>query len=322
VTFRALPGQIAGGIFGCRIIRFDRSQAGLRNPIFQGADPDLLLVDGVAWVYPTHRDGKERRFFAYSSADLIHWRMHGPILDFADIDWIPGEKQAWAPGVTQKNGNFYLYYSVGPKPSHIGVAVANSPAGLFRDSGRPLLSDEGHADFEAIDAMVFTDPQSGKSYLYAGGSAGARLRIWELNEDMVSFAREIDTETPPSFTEGPFVHYRDGVYYLSYSYGVWWDGSYTVHYATSETPYGPWLYRGPIMSSDEKHRGPGHHSILHQPDSDEWFVFYHRWNNQRERGPYNTYRQIAVDRIEYGDDGLIKPVTMTDTFSISTRTGE
>ena len=53
-------------------------------------------------------------------------------------------------------------------------------------------------------------PRSGKSYFYAGGSAGAKLRVFELNEDMVSFAREIPVETPPQFTEGAFMHYREG----------------------------------------------------------------------------------------------------------------
>src|SRR5690606_14410520 len=108
--------------------------------------------------------------------------------------------------VIEKGGKFYLYYSIGPKPSHIGVAVANSPAGPFFDSGAPLLADNNVSTFEAIDAAVYTDPVSGKSYFYAGGSAGATLRVYELNEDMVSFARQVSVATPPYFTEGPFMH--------------------------------------------------------------------------------------------------------------------
>src|SRR5690606_10045576 len=107
----------------------------------------------------------------------------------------------WAPGVIEKDGKFYLYYSIGPKPSHIGVAVAESPSGPFFDSGQPLLADHGAPGFEAIDAMVFTDPVSGTSYFYAGGSAGANLRVFELAEDMVSFEREISVGTPSRFTE-------------------------------------------------------------------------------------------------------------------------
>ncbi|MFP4192583.1 MAG: beta-L-arabinofuranosidase domain-containing protein [Candidatus Hydrogenedentota bacterium] len=313
VRFQALPGHIAGGVFECRVIHFDPSETEPENPIFQGADPDSLLGDDTLWVYPTYRNGTERRFFAYSSRDLVNWYLHGPILDFADIDWIPDDKEAWAPGIVEKDGKYYFYYSVGPKPSHIGVAAADSPWGPFEDSGEPLLSDEGDPEFEAIDAMVFTDPHSGDSYLYAGGSAGATLRVFELGEDMMSFARELEVETPPNFTEGAFVHYRDGLYYLSYSHGNWWDGSYEIHYVTAETPHGPWDYHGAFAVSDENHRGPGHHSIVHNAAAGEWYLVYHRWNDKQEPGPYDDYRKTAIDLLEYDDEGLIKPVAMTDT---------
>lgn len=283
-----------------------------QNPILPGADPEALLVGETAWIYPTYRAG-DGRFFAFSSTDLVAWRIHGPILDFANIGWIPEGKQAWAPGVTQKNGNFYLYYSAGPKPSYIGVAVADSPSGPFIDSGAPLLFDDGAPGFEAIDAMVFNDPQSDKSYLYAGGSAGAKLRVFELNPDMVSFAREMQVTTPPNFTEGAFMHFHDGRYYLSYSSGVWWDGSYEVHYAIAPTPYGPWAYHGAILVSDENHRGPGHHSILHNPRMNQWYIIYHRWNNQTGPGPYDGHRTVAIDLLEYDQLGIIKPVVMTNT---------
>lgn len=282
------------------------------NPILQGADPDALLIEDTVWVYPTQRSGKGL-FYAHSSKDLVNWEIHGPILQFSEISWIPEGKHAWAPGIAAKNGKFYLYYSVGPKPSHIGVAVANSPAGPFVDSGQALLSDNGNPSFEAIDAMVFTDPVSGKSYFYAGGSAGAKLRIFELKENMISFAREISVTTPPNFTEGPFMHLREGVYYLSYSHGRWNDASYAVHYATSSSPTGPWSYQGKILGNDASHKGPGHHSIVHNPHEDAWYIFYHRWNNKSSAGPFSGHRFTAVDLLEYDSQGKIVPVIMTDT---------
>jgi hypothetical protein len=283
-----------------------------QNPVVPGADPDVLLIGDTVWLYPTYRAG-ERRFFAFSSTDLVTWRIHGPILRFADVGWIPAGKQAWAPGVAEKNGSFYLYYSVGPKPSYIGVAMADSPAGPFIDSGAPLLFDDGDPGFEAIDAMVFTDPASGQSYLYAGGSAGATLRVFELNPDMISFAREVTVTTPLNFTEGAFMHYRGGVYYLSYSHGYWGDQTYSVHYSTSTTPVGPWIYRGELLSSDSSHKGPGHHSILHNPHADEWYMIYHRWNDRSGPGPYDGRRKVAIDLLKYDEAGLIKPVVMSQT---------
>lgn len=280
------------------------------NPIFQGADPHAIVVDQTVWIYPTH--GGAGRFFAFSSDDLVNWQRHGPIFSFAGIDWIPEGRHPWAPGVIEKDGTFYFYYSVGPKPSHIGVAVGDSPSGPFSDSGKALLSDHNAPDFEAIDPMVFLDPKTGTAYLYAGGSAGATLRVFEMNEDMISFKREVEVETPPYFTEGAFLHLHDGVYHLTYSHGYWRDASYSVHHATAPTPVGPWEYRGVILSSDATHKGPGHHSIIRNPQSGEWLIVYHRWNAREGDGPFRGGREIAIERFAHESDGSIRPIAMTD----------
>ena len=95
------------------------------NPVMYAADPHIILVDETYWLYPTSGPGKQ--FFVYSSTDLVHWQTHGPILDFNEITWpsesdpeILSSKYAWAPGVIEKDGIFYFYYSAGPKPSYIG----------------------------------------------------------------------------------------------------------------------------------------------------------------------------------------------------------
>jgi GH43 family beta-xylosidase len=299
--------------FGCQCVQAS-------NPIMPGADPHGLVVGATVWIYPTWSDGKIDRFFAFSSTNYTDWQRHGPVLDLKDVNWIKDDgqerHQAWAPSVLARAGKYYFYYSVGPQnptPSRIGVAVGDRPQGPFKDSGRPLLT--GGQGFEAIDPMVFTDPKSGKSFLYAGGSAGAKLRVFELKSDLVSFAGEIPVETPPQFTEGVFMHCRDGRYYLSYSHGGWQQSSYSVHYVTAETPTGPWTYRGAILTSDAARKGPGHHSIIRSPLTGEWQIIYHRWENQTGDGPYRGWRQICIDRMEYDSDGLIRPVVMTGGVS-------
>jgi beta-xylosidase len=280
-----------------------------------GADPHALAWGGAVWVYPTWGRGGQQ-FYVFCSTNLQVWERRGPVLDFKDVSWIKedgrDDHRAWAPGVIEKNGRFYFYYSVGPQgetPSRIGVAAGANPAGPFVDSGKPLLT--GGRGFEAIDPMVFADAKTGKSIFYAGGSAGAKLRVFELKEDMVSFAREIPVATPPQFTEGVFMHVREGKYYLSYSHGGWRDASYSVHYAMGDSPVGPWQYQGAILTSDATRKGPGHHSFLQLPGSGRWLIFYHRWENQTGDGPYTGSRQICIDRLEYDSAGRIKPVIMT-----------
>lgn len=284
------------------------------NPLFAGADPHAIAIGDEYWIYPT---GGEGRLTAWSSLDLIDWRERGTAIRMSDIDWIDDDgapvHHLWAPSVVEANGRWYLYYSVGPQnptPSRIGVAVGTSPEGPFVDSGRPLLS--GGNGFEAIDPMVFVDPKSGIRYLYAGGSAGATLRVFELAPDMVTIARELAVDQPPSFTEAPFMHERDGLYYLSYSHGSWNRGNYSVHYATAPSPTGPWAYRGVILESDATRQGPGHHSFLRDPRTGEWLIVYHRWEKRPSNGIFSGKRQIAIEPIGYAPDGAILPVRMTD----------
>jgi beta-xylosidase len=289
------------------------------NPQFQGADPHATMIDGELWVFPTGGPGGSwaaDRFGAFSSRDLKTWRPRGELIRRDQIAWIGAdgarEHFLWAPGVATRDGKWYLYYSVGPQnptPSRIGVAVADRPEGPYRDIGRPLVT--GGEGFEAIDPMTFIDPKDGKAYLYAGGSAGAKLRVWELTHDMIGLAREVSVETPPQFTEGAFMHERGGVYYLSYSHGRFNGPDYSVHYATATSPIGPWRYRGAILTSDRRHKGPGHHSFVQTP-AGEWLIVYHRWGNPKGPAPFSGERQVAIDRLRYAADGRILPVRMTD----------
>jgi beta-xylosidase len=299
-------------------VQAQRIYTGGGNPILDGADPDITIVGNTYWMYPTHLNGfQEALFFAYASTDLKTWTRHGPLLDLKDVRWIGDDHAtkhfAWAPGIFQKNGQFYLYFSVGPQTptaSRIGVAVASAPQGPFVDSGKPLLT--GGNGFEAIDAMVFEDPQSGKVYLYCGGSAGAKLRVFELHADLISIAREFPVATPEKFTEGSFMHVRDGLYYFSYSHGRWNDATYSVHYSTAPSPTGPWTYKGCILQSNDEHWGPGHHAIVRNPASGEWFIVYHRWNGAGTTGKMPRGRSVCIDRLQYDKQGNILPITMTN----------
>ena len=294
-------------------------------PLFIGADPHASVVGSTYWMYPTGEPIGDNNwvFFAYSSPDRKNWTKSAPILRFQDIPWIYADGNPrhypWAPALASRNGKYFFYYSVGDQsstPSRIGVASANSPAGPFVDSGRALVT--GGNGFEAIDPMVFTDPKDRKPYLYAGGSNGAKLRIWELNTDMVSIKREIPVATPKKFTEGPFVHFRSGLYFLTYSFGGWHSPSYSVHYSTSTTPVGPWRYHGPILVSDATRKGPGHHSIIKDPTNSNYFLVHHRWQSATAGGdPFGSGgRSIAIAPLIHDAKNELNPIKMSDDVPV------
>ena len=266
--------------------------------IFPGADPDVDFYGGKFWMYITAQNDigpKNPVFYTFSSPDLKHWSKSAqPIFQFKDAPWIAANGRdyngAWAPSIAKKDGRYYLYYSVGPQnaqgPARIGVAVGATPQGPFKDNGKALIT--GEKGFEAIDPMVFRDPQSGQYFLYAGGSAGSKLRVWEMAPDMVNLAREIPVDNPPQFTEGAFMHFANGRYYLSYSHGFYGGASYSVHYATSDSPTGPWQYRGPILRSDLTRKGPGHHSFVRDARDGQWYIVYHRWQSPNGGNPFRA----------------------------------
>ncbi len=292
------------------------AQAQSVESVFAGADPTAIAVEGEYWVYPTDT-GRGERLFAWESRDLSHWtRVEPPMIEQKQIGWIDDDHARthflWAPHMTPANGKYYFYYSVGPQnptPSRLGVAVCDTPKGPCADSGKPLVSDGGHG-FEAIDPAVFVDPKTKTPYLYAGGSAGKKLRAWVLKPDMVTIDHEVPVETPPNFTEGAFMHYRNGIYYLSYSAGQWNYATYQVHYAVSLSPTGPWRYGGPLLQSDKKYKGPGHHSFFQDPKTGDWYIAYHRWEGKKGEGPYSDERRVAIQKIEYRADGAILPIKM------------
>ncbi|HEY4415478.1 MAG TPA: family 43 glycosylhydrolase [Verrucomicrobiae bacterium] len=281
----------------------------IQNPVLPShhADPFISYFAGKYWIYPTSEDTKS--FRAFSSTNLVDWVDQGAVFNLSQSSWATNG-YGWAPCVVYFNGNYYFYYAMGGaagwQDSKIGVAVGPSPIGPFTDSGTPLVSSQTSSPHvEAIDPMIFMDTD-GKAYLYYGGSGGANLGIRQLNtNDLISFSGSLNVVTPANFTEASFMSKRNGTYYISYSNGSWQTNTYNVRYATASSPLGPWTYRGPILTSDSLHKGPGSHAFLQIPDTDIWYICYHYWDSA-----YST-RHVALDSLSYNPDGTIKPVVMT-----------
>ncbi|MFF6785306.1 family 43 glycosylhydrolase [Streptomyces sp. NPDC012510] len=280
----------------------------MKSPVLPGlnADPNIVRFGDTFYIYPT-TDGFEgwsgTQFKAYSSKDLVNWTDHGVILDLGpDVSW--ADARAWAPTMGEKNGKYYFYYSA---DTNIGVAVSDSPTGPFKDPlGKPLIARGAHTG-QMIDPAVFTD-DDGTSYLYWGNG---RAYVVPLNDDMVSFdASKITDITPSGYNEGTFVIKRKGTYYFMWSENDTRDENYRVAYATGSSPTGPWTKQGVILEKDLSLgiKGPGHHSVVHVPNSDDWYIAYHRFAIPAGDG---THRETTIDKLEFDTDGLIKKVVPT-----------
>ena len=255
--------------------------------------------------------GRSRRSIdtrCWSSADLVEWRNEGVILDLADVRWSTNYA-AWAPSCARnpRDGKYYFYFSAGDGAG-IGVAVADYPFGPFRDAiGIPLVRDYFFGA-QPIDAHCFVD-DDGRAYLYYGGHG--HCVVAPLTPTMQALHRAPREITPsPGYVEGPFMIKRKGLYYLMWSEGNWTNSTYLAAYGTSESPLGPFEYRGKILENNpEVALGAGHHSAMLLPDTeDEWVVCYHR----RPLDASAIHHRVScLDAMKFREDGTIAPVTLT-----------
>jgi hypothetical protein len=307
------------------------------NPVLPGhyADPEILYSAKTKkyYLYPTSdgfKDWSGTFFKAFSSKDLRTWKDEGVILQLGkDVSW--AGRNAWAPCIEEKkiNGKYkYFYYFTAAQK--IGVAVADSPTGPFVDSGKPLIDQrpQGINRGQVIDPDVFTDPQTGKSYLYWGNGF---MACAELGDDMISIKQETLKILRPdnTFREGTYVFYRKGVYYFFWSENDTRSPDYRVRYATSTSPAGPLTIPADniVIEKDTLAGiyGTGHNSVLQIPGKDEWYIVYHRFeypngiNMGRDAG-YN--REVCIDRLAFNADGSIQKVKPTHQGIAKVKSGK
>jgi arabinan endo-1,5-alpha-L-arabinosidase len=163
-----------------------------QNPVFDFDFPDPTVIraaDGYFYAYATQTivDGKLHHIQAARSKDLINWQRLPDALPEKPVWADKPEPKFWAPHVSEADGKYFMYYSADPNTLTglcLAVAVANSPAGPFKDVGKPLQCGES---FINIDPMAFDDPKTGKRLLY-WGSGFQPIKVRELAPNRIEFA--------------------------------------------------------------------------------------------------------------------------------------
>ena len=304
---------------GPKLFNFDwwemRGLEQVNMPLFQTkytADPSPLVVGDTLFLYTSHDASPEdipdvnekssAGFFMYdwllwSTTDMVNWTEHGAVASLKDFAWRSRENGGWAIQTVERNGKYYLY---APLHGHgIGVLVADSPYGPFKDPlGKPLVWDQ--SNWYDIDPSVYTD-DDGQAYMYWGNPH----TFWaKLGEDMTSLTSGV-TKLPhiPNYQEGPWFYKRNGKYYLGFASTCCPEA---LGYAMSDSPTGPWEWKGYIMKPTQRDRGnhPGicdfkGHSYVFGQNYDlmhlETFVHHER-------------RSVSAQEITYNADGTIQEI--------------
>ena len=190
-------------------------------------DPAALVHDGTLYIYAGHDECPPPQQYylmnewcILSTKDMKTFTEHSYKMQAKSFAWAKGE--AWASQVIERNGKFYWYVTVEHKDipgKSIGVAVADSPVGPFKDArGSALVTNDMTTEYtkigwDDIDPTVFID-DDGQAYLIWGNT---QCYYAKLKENMTELDGPIVPVDLPRFTEAPWIHKRGEWYYLSYA---------------------------------------------------------------------------------------------------------
>ena len=285
------------------------------NPILPGrgvCDPQVRIFNGSVYLYATHDYSPKSRGFrmdnwwVWHSDDLVHWSLVS-ILKPEETFLRRPFTECWATDAASRNGKYYFYFSAGPK--QIGVVVGDTPVGPWKDPlGKPLIP-EGLTPVEERDPGILMD-DDGSNYIVFGTWD---YYIARLNDDMISLAEaprliKLDHKAGP-YGEGktddkPFLHKRHGIYYLSWG----------CFYAMADNPYGPYTYKGSIVTP-ETTAADFQTSNIYRDRHGSFFQLHGQWyfacNDRSQKGSTPYFRNSILSYLHYRSNGEMAPIRIS-----------
>lgn len=345
----AFPAEAAGETTA---IVLQKDVAG--NPVFTtdangelvyGADPSVLVDGDTVYLYAGHDESNDeevsrkiynqKEYICYSTTDMKTWKPEGSVMKVStdEVAWARDSSSSWASQVTKYKDKYYLYFCTWDKTSagkhSIGVAVADSPTGPFKDIGNPLvkgtLTMPQNSDWDDIDPTVWfeTDETEEEHRYLAWGNS--QYYVCELNEDMVSVkdlngdgkitcgksseTDDIINRSPSGYTEAPWIYRRKdengnyyGEYYLFYASGWHEKMAYST---TSDLINGTWEF-GSVLMQPTATSNTNHMAVF---DFNGKTYFAHH-NGSQPGG--NGYRRIpCITELHFNEDGSIQEIPET-----------
>lgn len=288
-------------------------------------DPQVFYDENEEKYFMTGTsDG--RTISVWSSDDLTTWDQGTQIFSRGDVSWASENGMLWGAEIYEREGTYYLYFSIeidGGSP-RIGVASADSIYGPYEDKGSPMFD----FNYSAIDNNLFTDTD-GTSYMVyvkdaldneVNGVHESHIYIVEVLDDFMSTkpsseAVELIVPDTPwekisggaywKWVEGCFMHKEGDNYYLFYSANKFNEPAYSIGYAVSTSPTGPFVKseNNPLIYTvADEFSGPGNNSLFYSKDGKELLTAYHMHTNPDSP---SGNRYLNIDRIGFREDGSV-----------------
>ena len=299
------------------------------TPLFPGlgvCDPEVKIYNNQVYLYATHdasirsTDFVMHDWWVLHTTDLVHWERVSVLMPEQTYLHKP-RNSCWGTDAATRNGKYYFYFSMGPRD--IGVVEAPTPIGPWYDPLGHALIANGSVDTQARDPGILQEPD-GTSYIVFGTF---NYYIARLNEDMISLAEKprliqvTNAEGPygkGKTDDKPFIHRRGDIYYLSWG----------CYYGMSNSPYGPYDCKGPIIQADrmtprfrDVRKWQGLNMIPHSENTTNWLghdrhgtfftLFgqnYFICNDESQPGTTPYFRDSILSYVRYRKNGEIDPI--------------
>ena len=282
-----------------------------QNPINPGiglCDPQVRVYDDKVYLYATHDSSINNKGFVmndwwiWSTSDLVHWKYESTLKP-EDTYLKRPFRSCWATDAMSRDGKYYMYFSAGT--TDVGVVISDSPTGPWKDPiGKPLLPKTLTTTLERDPGIVVDS--LGNAYIVFGCMD---YYIAKLNPDMVSLAEtpkliNLDVKNGPygigKTDDKPFIHYYNGQFYLSWG----------CYYAMSTNVYGPYTYKGSIITK-ERTAACFQKPLTHDRHG-SFFEYNHQWyficNDKSYPGSNGHFRNSVVSYLHYKNNGEIDPI--------------
>ena len=272
------------------------------------ADPAPYVHGDTVYLYTTHDDDNADNFMMYdwllyTSTDMVNWTDHGAVASLGDFKWYNSNNGAWAEQVIERDGKWFMYC---PIHGHgISVLVADNPYGPFTDPlNDQLVWQREH--WNDIDPTVWID-DDGQAYMYWGNP---ELYMVKLKKDMIHTEGSIVTYPKiKDYQEGPWFYKHGKYYYMAFASTCCSEG---IGYAMSDSPTGPWTYKGDIMPHSSKSRGNHPGIIDYKGKSYVFGLNYLLWAEYQAKigqaYKHAERRSVSVAEMHYNADGTIQKI--------------
>jgi arabinan endo-1,5-alpha-L-arabinosidase len=300
---------------GCVIAGITSTAAGqgLTGNLAAHDPSSVIRVDGTYYFFHTGTGVQSK-----SSTNRINWSA-GPAVFATAPSWIAAavpdnmNRNYWAPDVAYFNDLYHLYYSVstfGSQDSAIGLATSptldpSDPDYLWTDRGPVIQSNPGQNPYNTIDPAIF-QTSTGDVWMTFGSfwngiyitqlDPATGLRVTP-NSPTISLARHLPLT--PNAIEAPYIHERDGLYYLFVNWDTCCQGTnstYNIRVGRSANITGPYLDQNGVnmvngggtlfLGSEGDFIGPGHISIF-DVEGGQWFGYHYYDGNANGAATYN-----------------------------------